>query len=113
VGGPQAAVRLRWRRVVVPGPDQPADFQSDPGRDPDWPGLPEFVRPPDTDNDDVTIEVATAEGLFPEPFLHALSAAGFPLTSWLAEILGAVRPNAAHTARRIGAGRGSGLDRQL
>ncbi|HEY0168186.1 MAG TPA: SIR2 family protein [Jatrophihabitans sp.] len=60
--------------------------------------LAEFVRPPNTANDDVTIEVATAEGLFPEPFLHALSAAGFPLTSWLADILGAVRPNAAHTA---------------
>jgi hypothetical protein len=61
-------------------------------------GLPEFVRPPGTDDDDVTIEVATAEGLFPEPFLYALSAAGFPLTSWLGDILGSVRPNAAHTA---------------
>ncbi|MEO6504284.1 MAG: SIR2 family protein [Jatrophihabitantaceae bacterium] len=59
--------------------------------------LPDFVRPPATDNDAVTVEVATAEGLFPEPFLRALSAAGFPLTSWLADILGAVRPNAAHT----------------
>lgn len=45
------------------------------------PGLPEFVRPPNDDDDDVTIEVPTAEGLFPEPFLHALSAAGFPLAS--------------------------------
>lgn len=61
-------------------------------------GLPEFVRPPGTNHDDVTIEVAAAEGLFPEPFLYALSAAGFPLTSWLGDILGAVRPNAAHTA---------------
>jgi hypothetical protein len=60
--------------------------------------LPEFVRPPDAYGDDVTIEVSTAEGLFPEPFLHALVAAGFPLTSWLAEILGQVRPNAAHSA---------------
>lgn len=60
--------------------------------------LPEFVRPSDAEEGDVSIEVATAEGLFPEPFLHALSAAGFPLTSWLTDILDAVRPNAAHTA---------------
>jgi hypothetical protein len=61
-------------------------------------GLPEFVHSSRTSDDAVKIEVATAEGLFPQPFLHSLSMAGFPLQSWLADVLGTVRPNAAHTA---------------
>lgn len=60
--------------------------------------LPEFVRAAEHRGEAPTAEIATAEGLYPEPFLHALSEAGFPLTSWLADVLGAVRPNAAHRA---------------